>query len=90
MTADTDLVSTAKCHFREIPDIDRRLDEALASGLSGAVLIVTPDVQYSSVMSEQEIPRLPGLEGNTEFIFAIGSTISRPDGGVDYKTSPVF
>ena len=65
-------------------DINRRLNEALASGLSGAVLIVTPDIQRSAVVRDIELPELLRLEHDTVFTFAIASTITQPasaDGG---------
>jgi hypothetical protein len=62
----------------------RRLEEALASGLSGAVLLVTPDIQYSSVVREVELPRLLSLARDDRFTFSIGSTVRGSDGGLDY------
>lgn len=48
------------------------------SGLSGAVLLVTPDVEHSRVVREIEVPGLLALEPDPVFTFAIGSIISRP------------
>src|SRR6266705_5292509 len=45
-------------------DTERRLQEALVSGLSGAVLLITPDIQHSRVVREIEVPGLLGLEPN--------------------------
>ena len=68
-------------------DTERRLAEALSSGLSGAVLLVTPEVEYSEVIREVELPRLLELEKNSDFIFAVGSTVERQagTGRLDYS-----
>lgn len=58
-------------------DTARRLQEALGSGLSGAVLLVTPDIAYSTVVREIELPGLLALEPDPAFTFAIGS-ITKP------------
>ena len=57
-------------------DTERRLAEALASGLSGAILLVTPEIEQSKVIREVELPRLLDLEENSEFTLAVGSTIA--------------
>jgi SMODS-associated and fused to various effectors sensor domain/TIR domain len=64
-------------------DTERRLQEALTSGMSGAVLVVTPDIRHSRIVREIEVPSLLALERDAAFIFAIGSVIPRPrpDGG---------
>src|SRR5689334_12476733 len=62
----------------------RRLQEALASGLSGAVLLVTDDMAYSSFVRELELPELLRLEADSAFAFAIGNTITNSDGRLDY------
>ncbi|WP_410659902.1 SAVED domain-containing protein [Amycolatopsis sp. lyj-112] len=62
----------------------RRLQEALDSGLSGAVLLVTADMVHSSYVRELELPELLRLEEDSAFTFAIGNTITGPDGGLDY------
>jgi len=56
-------------------DTARRLQEALTSGLSGAVLLVTPDIQHSRVVREIEVPGLLALQPDPAFTFAIGSAI---------------
>ena len=56
-------------------DTDRRLAEALSSGLSGAVLIVTPEVEKSRPIREIELPRLLERAKDSRFTFAVGSTI---------------
>ncbi|MEQ0564468.1 SAVED domain-containing protein [Amycolatopsis sp. NEAU-NG30] len=62
----------------------RRLQEALDSGLSGAVLLVTEEMARSSYVRELELPALLRLEGDPAFTFAIGNTITGPDGRLDY------
>jgi len=62
-------------------DTTRRLQEALTAGLSGAVLIVTPDIANSAVVRDVELPGLLRLERDTAFTFAIASTIPRPAAG---------
>jgi TIR domain len=62
-------------------DTERRLQEALTAGLSGAVLLVTPDIRHSRVVREIEVPRLLDLEPDPAFTFAIGSTIPEPAPG---------
>ena len=60
-------------------DTERRLEEALTSGLSGSVLLVTPDIVQSRVVREIEVPGLLRLEPDPAFTFAIGSVIPRPE-----------
>ncbi|MGW4830807.1 SAVED domain-containing protein [Amycolatopsis japonica] len=62
----------------------RRLQEALDSGLSGAVLLVTEDMALSSFVRELELPNLLRLEADSAFTFAIGNTITDSDGRLDY------
>lgn len=57
-------------------DTSHRLDQALASGLSGAVLIITPDIAQSGVVKDIELPTLLGLSRNPAFTLSIGSTIT--------------
>ena len=78
-------------------DTERRLQEALTSGLSGAVLLITPDIRHSRVVREIELPGLLALEPDPAFTFAIGSTIPRlaPAGGpapasLDYTAPDVL
>ncbi|MHB8295470.1 MAG: toll/interleukin-1 receptor domain-containing protein, partial [Acidimicrobiales bacterium] len=59
-------------------DTTRRLEEALAAGLSGAVLVVTPEIRKSSVVREVELPALLNLERTSEFTLAIASVIESP------------
>ena len=66
-------------------DTERRLEEAMQSGLSGAVLIVTPDIESSSVVKEIELPHLLHLEAEGAFTLSIASTIEAESGGLDYS-----
>ena len=66
-------------------DTERRLEEAMQSGLSGAVLVVTPDIAASSVVREIELPRLLSLEADGAFTLSIASTIKAESGGLDYS-----
>lgn len=59
-------------------DTARRLHEALTCGLSGAALLVTPDIRQSSVVRDIEVPGLLQLEPDPAFTFAVGSIISKP------------
>ena len=69
-----------------------RLQEALTSGWSGAVLLVRPDIQHSRVVREIEVPGMLALEPDPAFTFAIGSAIpqhvppavSTPVASLDY------
>ncbi len=65
-------------------DTERRLAEALASGLSGAILLVTPEIQLSRIVREVELPRLLELEKNSEFTLSVLSVIERDPGRLDY------
>ena len=66
-------------------DTKRRLDEAMRSGMSGAVLIVTPDIKDSSCIKDLELPRLLALEKQGTFTLSIASTIKKKNGGgLDY------
>jgi hypothetical protein len=57
-------------------DIGVRLEEALASGLSGAILLVTPEVEDSEVIRGLELPRLLLLEASdADFSLAIANTV---------------
>ncbi len=66
-------------------DTERRLEEAMQSGLSGAVLVVTPDIAASSVVKEIELPHLLRLEAEEAFTLSIASTIEAEAGGLDYS-----
>ena len=66
-------------------DTERRLEEAMQSGLSGAVLLVTPDIGASSVIKDIELPHLLALEAEGAFTLSIASTIEAEAGGLDYS-----
>ena len=66
-------------------DTERRLEEAMQSGLSGAVLLVTPDIGASSVVKDIELPHLLALEAEGAFTLSIASTIEAEAGGLDYS-----
>jgi hypothetical protein len=68
-------------------DTTLRLTEALDSGMSGAVLVVTPEMQDSSVVRDLELPALLDLEAHTEFSLAIANAIEdlAHPGSLDYN-----
>ena len=68
-------------------DTERRLAEALSSGLSGAVLVVTPEIENSGVIRDVELPRLLEFEKHAEFTLAVGSSVEeqRGAGHLDYS-----
>ena len=66
-------------------DTERRLAEAMQSGLSGAVLVVTPDAGASTVIRDTELPQLLALEAEGAFTLSIASTIGAEAGGLDYS-----
>ncbi len=61
-------------------DTERRLAEAMSSGLSGAVLVVTPEIEDSGAIRDIELPRLLELEKHSEFTLAVGSTVEEQPG----------
>ena len=65
-------------------DTERRLAEALASGLSGAMLLVTPEIQLSRIVRKVELPQLLELEKNSAFTLSVLSIIERDSGKLDY------
>ena len=66
-------------------DTERRLQEAMQAGLSGAVLLVTPGIGASSVIRDIELPRLLALEAEGTFTLSIASTIEMEAGALDYS-----
>ena len=66
-------------------DTSLRLGEALASGLSGAVLLVTPDIGESRVIREIELPQLLSLARSDAFTLSVASAIEREPGKLDYN-----
>ena len=71
-------------------DTERRLAEAMQSGLSGAVLVVTPDVGASTVIRDTELPQLLALEAEGAFTLSVASTIGAEAGGLDYSAPDRF
>lgn len=65
-------------------DTSLRLGQALALGLSGAVLLVTPDIGESRVIREIELPRLLSLARSEAFTLSVASVIEREPGKLDY------
>jgi SMODS-associated and fused to various effectors sensor domain/TIR domain len=59
-------------------DTTRRLHEALTKGLSGAAVLITPEVERSTVVRDIEVHGLLLLERDPDFTFAIGSIIRKP------------
>lgn len=54
-----------------------RLEQALTQGLSAAVLIVTPDIVYSEIVRERELPRLLQLDADPSFSLCIANHVAR-------------
>ena len=71
-------------------DTERRLAEAMQSGLSGAVLVVTPDVGASTVIRDTELPQLLALEAEGAFTLSIASTIGAEAGAWTIPLPTVF
>jgi hypothetical protein len=65
-------------------DTNQRLDQALAHGLSGAVLLVTPEIANSGVVRLIELPKLLDLEKDPRFVLALGNKVRGADGKIDY------
>jgi hypothetical protein len=66
-------------------DTSQRLSEALSSGLSGAILVVTPDIALSDVVKSVELPALLDLAKDPAFTFSIVSTLLRADAKLDFS-----
>lgn len=66
-------------------DTNDRLAQALACGLSGAVLLVTPEIRESTVVRSVELPELLELEKDPDFVLAVGNTVRDGDGHLDYS-----
>lgn len=54
-----------------------RLEQALTEGLSAGVLVVTPDISYSDIVRERELPRLLELDADRRFSLCIANTVAR-------------
>lgn len=69
-------------------DTNERLGQAIANGLSGGVLVITPEVVKSDVVREVEAPKLVKLhESEPEFTLGIVNSVERAPGKTDY-TAP--
>lgn len=66
-------------------DTETRLQQAIADGLAGGVLAITPDIANSTVVREVEAPMLIALhESNEEFALGIANAVEREPGKLDY------
>ncbi|MDE2892179.1 MAG: SAVED domain-containing protein [Chloroflexota bacterium] len=65
-------------------DTEHRLEQALHSGLSGAALLVTPEIESSHAVQAVELPLLLELERNPAFTFSLLSALEREPGKLDY------
>jgi len=68
-------------------DTPSRLQEALSSGLSGALLLITPDLGESQAVRDIEFPQILSLSEHPGFTFAIASAVEKEPGHLDY-TAP--
>lgn len=60
-------------------DTDKRMEEALTAGLSGAVIVVTPEIEKSKAVQGIELRRILELEEtNPNFTLAIANSIQDP------------
>ena len=66
-------------------ETNRRLTEALESGLSGAVLLVTPEIKNSKIIRQIELPRLLELARDKAFTLSVLSAVEREPGKLDYS-----
>lgn len=55
-----------------------RLEKALTTGLSGGVLVVTPDIEKSTIVKERELPRLLQLSKDPSFSLCVANEIPNP------------
>lgn len=69
-------------------DTEARLRQAIADGISGGVLVVTPDVENSEIVKHVEAPHLLDLHrANDAFTLGITNAVERDPGKLDY-TAP--
>ena len=66
-------------------DTDSRLKEALADGLSGGVLVVTPEIEHSAVVRNIELPQLLDLESDPRFVMTVANAVHGSNGQLDYR-----
>lgn len=58
-----------------------RLEQALTTGLSAGVLVVTPEIADSDIVRERELPRLLHLDADPAFSLCIANRVARTDNG---------
>ena len=67
-------------------DTERRLEQAIDEGISGAVIVVTPDIAASPIVREIEAPRLLSLHSRfPEFALGIANGIEHDANKLDYE-----
>ncbi|WNV74447.1 TIR domain-containing protein [Geodermatophilus sp. DSM 44513] len=64
---------------------EHRLEEALEAGLSGGVLVVTPEIGASPIVRNVEAPALLDLNFDADFAFGIANLVRDGDGRTDYN-----
>lgn len=64
-------------------EIEDRLSAALRGGLSGGVIVVTPDLSQSGVVRTVELPTLLELSRDSRFVLAVANTFRDPAGRMD-------
>jgi hypothetical protein len=65
-------------------DTQERLREAFAGGISGAILIVTPEIIKSEVVRDIELPQLLELHRSSDFALQIVNNVADAAGRPDY------
>ncbi|WP_112141078.1 SAVED domain-containing protein [Glycomyces dulcitolivorans] len=66
-------------------DTNERLIEAIDDGISGGVLVVTPEVGHSPIIKMLEAPHLLGLhQAHSRFSLGIANAVENKDGGLDH------
>lgn len=69
-------------------DTDERLKQALSDGISGGVLVITPEIEISRVVKKVEAPRLIAFhQENQGFALGIANATKDAAGKIDY-TAP--
>lgn len=67
-------------------DIWDRIVLGLKKGISGAIIIATPDIRHSSVVKQLEAPALLALlDNNPSFSMVVVNTSKNSEGSVDYS-----
>lgn len=66
-------------------DTNERLAQALATGLSGGVLFITPNITESVVVRTVEAPKLLDLEKDPAFVLAVANTVRHSDRSPDFN-----